>query len=141
MNLILDASVAAKWLFEEPDAERARSLLVASEQRRLKLLAPEILPAEIGSFLWKRVLRGILEAEEAMRHYARFLRVCPALVRISSLAYPALKLALAHRHSIYDSLYVALAASAGFDFVTADERLFRAFAPSFPQVRLLREWS
>ena len=69
MILILDASVAAKWLFEEPDAERARSLLVASEQRRLKLLAPEILPAEIGSFLWKRVLRGVLEAEEAMSHY------------------------------------------------------------------------
>lgn len=141
MNLVVDASVAAKWLFEEPDTARARNLLLGSKEGRLKLLAPEILPVEIGSFLWKRVVRGALEAEEALSHYARFGRVCPALVRISSLAQPALKLALVHRHSIYDSLYVALAASARCDFVTADEKLLRVFAPSFPQVRLLRDWS
>jgi predicted nucleic acid-binding protein len=140
MTVVIDASVAAKWLFKEPDSDRARDLLEGARARRLSLLAPELLPAEIGSMLWKRVFREGLDINDARAEYARFKRTCPALVRIRKLVDSALRLALQHRHSIYDCLYVTLALETPCDFVTADEKLHHALGSSFPQVRLLRDW-
>lgn len=140
MTIVVDASVAAKWLFEETDSAKAKTLLEEIKEGRVESLAPEILPAEIANSLSKRVFRGVLEPLEAEAQYERFRRSCPPLISNGFLAGPALYLALRHRHSIYDCLYVALALETPCDLVTADERLHRAFSPSFPQVRLLRDW-
>jgi predicted nucleic acid-binding protein len=140
MTIVVDASVAAKWLFREAQADRARMLLEESRAGRLSLLAPELLLAEVGNALWKRVYRERLRADEVKVHYARFTRLCPRLIRISGLTEAALHLALEHRHPVYDCLYVALALEASCDLVTADEKLHHAFSPIFPQVRLLRDW-
>jgi predicted nucleic acid-binding protein len=137
MNIVVDASVAAKWLFSERDSERAVALLREIVEGRLRSLAPEILPAEIGNVL---ALRGLLREQQALAEYERFQRSCPALISNKTLAEPALKLALRQRHPIYDCLYLALALDAGCDLITADEKLHRAFGTDFPQVRLLRDW-
>jgi predicted nucleic acid-binding protein len=140
MNVVVDASVAAKWLFLERDSERATALLREVGEGRLRSLAPEILPAEIGNVLAVRVLRGWLREQQAWAEYERFQRSCPALISNKVLAEPALRLALRQRHSIYDCLYLALALVARCDLITADEELHRAFSPYFPQVRLLHDW-
>jgi predicted nucleic acid-binding protein len=140
MTVIVDASVAAKWLFKENDAEKARAILEEAQAGRFSLLAPELLLAEVASSLWKRVRREGLQPADVRAHYSRFVEFCPALVRISSLTEPALSLALAHGHSVYDCLYVALALETRCDLVTADEWLHYALGSSFPQVRLLRDW-
>ena len=140
MTVVVDASVAAKWLFQQQDTDKADAILNRVKQRRLSLLAPEILPAEIANFLWKAVTRAGLDRHDALVQYRRFQRACPALVRISKLSDPALRLALDYHHSVYNCLYVALALASSCDLVTADERLFNAFSPTLPQVRLLRSW-
>ncbi len=140
MTIVVDASVAAKWLFAETDTPKARLLLREIRKGNLQSLAPDILPAEIANSLSKRVFRGMLEALEAEAQFERFRRSCPALIGNGFLATAALQLALRYRHSIYDCLYVALAMATPCDLVTADERLYRAFSPSMPQVRLLRDW-
>lgn len=140
MNVVVDASVAAKWLFLERDSDRAAVLLHEIVEGRLRSLAPEILPAEIGNVLALRVLRGLLREQQALAEYERFQRSCPALISNKTLAAPALNLAVRQRHPIYDCLYLALALEAGCDLITADEKLHRTFAPDFPQVRLLRDW-
>lgn len=141
MTIVVDASVAAKWLFREPDTDRARALLEDAQRGHLSMLAPELLPVEIASSLWKRVYREGLRPEEVEEHYKRFVRFCPALVRIAVLTETAFRLALANKHPVYDCLYVALALGTPCPLVTADERLFRVFSPAFPQVRLLHDWS
>ena len=141
MTIVVDASVAAKWLFEETDSVKAKALLDDIEEGRLKSIAPEILPAEIANSLSKRVFRGVLEPLEAEIQYGRFQRSCPALISNGFLAGAALQLALRHGHSVYDCLYVALALETPCPLVTADEGLFRAFSPVFPEVRLLRDWA
>lgn len=141
MTIVVDASVAAKWLFREPDADRARALLEETQAGHLAMLAPELLPVEIANSPWKRVYREGLRPEEVKAHYTRFLRLCPALVRISALMETAFHLALANKHPVYDCLYVALALGTPCPLVTADEGLFRAFSPAFPQIRLLRDWA
>jgi predicted nucleic acid-binding protein len=140
MIAVIDASVAAKWFFQEPDSDKARDLLEQVRRGQVLLLAPELLAAEIGSMLWKRVLREGVSLDDATAQYARFKRVSVALVRITRLVDSALQLALRYRHSIYDCLYVALALEVPCDLLTADERLYRTFRPSFPRVRLLHNW-
>lgn len=140
MNAVIDASVAAKWLFMEPDSDIARDLLEAASKGQVSLIAPEILAAEIGSMLWKRVLREGVSPDDATAQYFRFKRLRMGLVEIKGLVDDALRLALRQRHPIYDCLYVALALEAGCDLVTADEKMHRAFSSDFPQIRLLHNW-
>lgn len=141
MTIIVDASVAAKWLFRETDTDRARALVEEVRAGQLSMLAPELLPLEVASSLWKRVHREGLGLEEAKTHYDRFARLCPTLVRTAALTKAAFHLALEYKHPVYDCLYVALALEASCPLVTADEGLYHAFRPPFAQVRLLRDWS
>lgn len=141
MNLVVDASVAAKWILREVDADKALDLQRDARFRGVELIAPEILPAEIANALWKRVIREHLIPTEASKLYGKFSDLCPQLIRLSSLVEPALKLAVRFGRSVCDSLYVALALEARCPLVTADERLFQAFSPAFPQVQLLRDWA
>jgi predicted nucleic acid-binding protein len=48
---VIDASVAIKWLVDEPGTAAALSL------RRHRLLAPDLLIAECANVLWKKVRR------------------------------------------------------------------------------------
>ena len=51
--MVIDASVAFKWLVEEDDSALAIGLLGHED-----LLAPGLILAEVGNALWKRILRG-----------------------------------------------------------------------------------
>ncbi len=73
MIAVVDASVAAKWLFQEKDAEKANELLAKALAGRLSLLAPELLPVEIASSLWKRARREGVRPTEVKAHYLRFI--------------------------------------------------------------------
>ncbi len=141
MNLVVDASVAAKWLFVEPDTGKARAILDSAESGELQLLAPEILPAEIANSLWKRTQRGDLDSASALGLFDGFQNVEFKFCRVQELIGPALSIAFRHHHPVYDCLYVVLARREGCDLVTADERLYRAFAHDFARVHLLRNWS
>ena len=141
MNLVVDASVAVKWLFEEPDSEAAEALLISAGEDKLKLVAPTILPAEVANALWKRMRRGDMDRRKTLETGQRFEDVCPLLLPIEDLVQRALELAIDSRHPVYDCLYVVLAEELPADLITADERLYRAFARDFPGVHLLRNLS
>jgi predicted nucleic acid-binding protein len=138
MNIVVDASVAAKWLLAEVDTDKAAALFQAWVAKRIGLLAPEILPVEVSSALWKRVMRGLLPVAEAMRLQNEFNDLGIPLHPIGELADDAFDLALRFRHSVYDGLYLALARKTGADFVTADEKLFNLATPG--STLLLRHW-
>src|SRR5580658_5488081 len=140
MTAVIDASVAAKWLFMEPDSDKAQDLLQGVNNGQVMLIAPDLLVAEIGSMLWKRVLREGVSLVDAKAQYARFERVRVGFAGIRGLVDSALQLAVRQRHPIYDCLYIALALEADCDLITADEKMHRVFSPNFPQVRLLRDW-
>jgi predicted nucleic acid-binding protein len=141
VSIIVDASVAAKWLLFEPERDQAVAILMRWLKGEVNLLAPEILPLELASALWKRVNRGLLPEKSALPLYEDFIRLRLPLAPIGDLAVVALELALRHRHAVYDCLYVALAADLKWDLVTADQKLFTTFGPTFPNVFLLRNWT
>ncbi len=141
MSLIVDASVAAKWLVSEPDSDRAQALLMDWRAARLDLLAPEIILAEIGNMLCKRVLRDRMPTAAAVELYGKFNLLHLPIVPINQFVPQALELAVQNASSVYDCLYLALALNTGSTLLTADEKLYRALRGNFVQVRLLRDWA
>ena len=134
--LVVDTSVAVKWYIPEPGGEHALALRVTGND----LVAPDLLVAEFGNVLWKKVRRGELDSAEAAEIADAFVRACPVRLR-PSLPYSALALDLALRYerSVYDALFLAVAVADGGSYVTADERLVNALAHGdlTPVVRLL----
>jgi predicted nucleic acid-binding protein len=118
--LVIDASVAIKWVIEEPGTPAALAL-----RGRFKLLAPELLVAECANILWKKVTRDELSAKEALLS-ARLLQTAGIeLLPTGSLLETATSLAIELAHPAYDCLYLTLALEKNCRFVTADERLVR----------------
>jgi predicted nucleic acid-binding protein len=123
-TLVVDASVAVKWFLPEPDAEPAVAMLRGSH----RLIAPDLLWIEVASVLWKVARRGSLSADEAQRMIADAAAFPVEIVESVSLLPDALRIATAADRTVYDSLYVALAARDSAVMVTADNRLVNALA-------------
>lgn len=131
-RLIVDASVAIKWVVPEENSAAACSLL--TEGRDLR--SPDLLWAESGNILWKKWRRQELTSQEVgeiltdLRRYP--LHILPA----EPLCDLAWEVARRFDRSFYDSLYLALAVSDSCPLVTADRRLYNALrtAPDFDLV-------
>ena len=118
--LVVDASVAIKWVVAEEGSREADILL---DGRRLA--APDLLMAECANVLWRKVKRGEMTATEA-EVAARLLEQSDVeLMPMRGLLREATELAIRAAHPAYDCFYLSLAAAQGWTFVTADESLVR----------------
>jgi predicted nucleic acid-binding protein len=127
--LIVDASVAVKWIVEEPLREEALDLV-----REHDVVVPDLLPAEVRNALVNRVRRRLGTVEEA-RTAATAFRAIPLIVeRSSDQLERAFDLALAFEHPIYDCIYLALAIARNLTLITADGRMFD-LAQQVPDLR------
>lgn len=141
MRLVVDASVAAKWLLPEPDSDKAEAVLSAWNHGVVALLAPVLLHVEIANLLWKTAAQRIIGADDAKRLLVRFAALKLPLVPTSApLLEEALSFSLSLKHPVYDCLYATLAMQERSELLTADEKLFRALRPSMAAVRLLTDW-
>jgi predicted nucleic acid-binding protein len=134
-TLVIDSSVAVKWFVPEVLSDQAARILDNSYE----LLAPDLLVSELGNVLWKKIRRGEIEIGEAREILAAFRRVPLEILPGLDLVEAALEIAAAHGRTLYDASYVALAVARNCPFITADDRLARAFAagPLGPHVRPL----
>jgi predicted nucleic acid-binding protein len=138
VEYVIDASVAVKWFIPEPQSDRAAFLLAEYRADRLDLIAPDVLIAEVGNTLWKRsVLRGEIASADAQAMYRDFIDLRIPLRSSSALAEAALAIAVAHHHSLYDALYIALALERKCDLISADRTLVTKLSKAFPLLRLL----
>lgn len=123
MNVIVvDSSVAMKWFLPEVMADRAAGLLQGGN----RLCAPDLIFPECGNVLWKKIARGELPADEGQAVLRGLAGAPVAIIPSRTLTEAALTIATAHRVTVYDALYVALAAILDGVLVTADERLVTA---------------
>jgi len=121
-TVVVDASIAIKWIIDEPGTPEALAI-----RRKAKLIAPDLLVAECANILWKKVQRDELSKEEALLA-AKLLQAAEIeLLPARSLLEEATQLAIELNHPAYDCLYLALAIDNKCQFVTADERLLRKF--------------
>ena len=131
-RLVIDASVAAKWVLPEVHSDAARCL-----PTRTTMLAPDLLWAELGNVLWARQKRGELTVVDARDTLAKLRSFRIRVYPLSPLLPAALDLAMAIDHAVYDCLYLALAEVEDSVVVTADRRFHRRVRDSVLADRIL----
>lgn len=123
MSVVVDASVAIKWVVPERGTPEALAMLKGGG-----LSAPDLITPECANILWKKTRRGELSPEEA-RLAARLIeQVELEILPTRTLLEPATQIANLLDHPAYDCIYLALAQARGSVFITADERLLRRLA-------------
>ena len=120
---MVDASVAVKWLVEEPHSEKAAKLL----EDGLLLAAPELIYAEVANTLWAIARRGNIGAAD-LREALDLLAEAPLIVPSSmkQLMPAAARLAADLDNPVYACMYLALAIQEQRPVVTADRRFCNA---------------
>jgi predicted nucleic acid-binding protein len=118
--LVIDASVAVKWVVEEEGSEEAAALA------HQDLVAPELIHPECANVLWAKTRRGELAGQEAPERLHLLLKAPLRLVPTREVLDLALELALELEHPVYDCVYLALALARETSLVTADDRFVRA---------------
>lgn len=122
-TLVIDASVAVKWVVEERGTDDALALRGGPS-----LIAPDLLLAECANILWKKTQRGELTRKEAGLAAGILARSDVELFPTRPLFEMATELAIDLAHPAYDCVYLALAMERDCPFVTADERLVARLA-------------
>ena len=121
MNRVVDASVACKWFFEEDLSAEARALADA----RHVFIAPDLIIAECANVAWRRVRDGQVSLKQAEASLGALPAWFESLTSSAQLHEAAFRIAHTLNHSVYDCLYIALAARDAAPLVTADGGLAR----------------
>ena len=139
--VVVDASLAVKWLVEEDGSDKAHAALQSWVAQDITRIAPHLMPFEVANALHRRVLRGELNVADSIRMIARLLASRLELHQPPDLHVRALQLASQlKQNAAYDAHYLALAESVGCELWTADERFYRAASQSIDNVRWLGEF-
>ena len=118
--LVVDASVGAKWFFEEEYSTFSTALLDSRHQ----LHAPDFFRLELDSIICKRIRRCEIGVEEG-QHVRDTLRVFPVQYHpVNVLDDAAFELANQTLKSPYDCVYLALALLLDGRMITADRRFY-----------------
>jgi len=118
-DLVIDASVAIKWVIEEEGTKEALAL------RGRALAAPDLLIAECANILWRKTRRKELSENEALFAAGLLARADIELVAMRPYLEAATRIAIALDDPAYDCIYIALAEAEGVRLVTADTSLVR----------------
>lgn len=138
--VVVDASVAVKWLVREEHTDRALAILSAWHDDEVTPAAPYLLPFEVANALHRRVFRDQLSVGDTARMISQLLSSRLELHQTVELHVRALELATElHQGAAYDSHYLALAETLNCELWTADERFFRAASQTGRNVRWIGE--
>jgi predicted nucleic acid-binding protein len=115
--LVVDCSVVAAVLFDEPNREDATRVLAGKD-----LFAPELIADEFVSVAIKKSHHGLDDVvRQALTDFADL-----ELTRYRPDVHAQWRLALKHQLTAYDAAYLWLAAELGAPLATFDERLGNA---------------
>ena len=138
--MVVDASLAVKWLVSEVHSDKAFALAHTWASRATQPVAPHLMPVEVANALHRRVLRQEATRETAIRLMESLLASGIELRETRDLHRRALVLAgRLRQNAVYDAHYLALAEALHCELWTADEKFYRAAAPTMGNVRWVGE--
>ena len=140
--VVVDASLAFKWLVREENSDRAWAVSRSWADDGIQTAAPHLLPVEVANALHRRVLLGELTEEHALRLLEHLLASGRELHDAPNLHSSAIRIAgQLLQGAVYDAHYLALADILDCEYWTADERFYRAAAPVTQRVRWIGEFA
>lgn len=124
-TVVLDASVAVRWIVDEEGSDEAARLL----ERDIAWIAPRLMVTEVAAALRRKVADGAIDPALAGQAVDALLQaVADGVLRLTDderTIGQALLLAISLAHKVPDCLYLALAEREGAAIATADDRLAR----------------
>jgi pentatricopeptide repeat protein len=139
--VVVDASLAFKWLVREEHTDKALAILRSWESQGIVPTAPHLMPAEVTNALHRRVVRGEMSLTVAANLIKNLLSSSLELREALELHGRALELAHElQQGAVYDAHYLALSEALDCDLWTADEKFFRAASPMAENVRWIGEF-
>jgi predicted nucleic acid-binding protein len=137
-TLVVDASVALKWLVLEDMSDLAKELSGTGD----RLVAPRLIVTEVANALARKTMQGMLTHNQARLHFNALSQFLPDLIDVDELVEPALENACALRHPIYDLIYLEAARRLDAQLITADRRFIAKIAGTdlARHVTLLSDW-
>ncbi len=141
--VVVDASIALKWVIDESDSDKAQALLGEWSNRRTIMLAPALITYEITNILYQNVRKNEIALERAKSALEDVMLIgiefdIPQDYRLGRRA-----IELAHKFGIkatYDSHYLALAEREDCELWTADTKMWRAVKGELTWVRWLEDY-
>lgn len=126
MRLVIDASVAVKWLADEEGSARARRLLRSG----LELHAPRLLLVEAANALRRKANEREIDPDTMAERFGRLFKTGLVWSAADVVEADALEMAYLADHPVHDFTYFSLAVRVGAQLVTADKKFVNA----------LRDW-
>lgn len=124
MRLVVDASVAVKWLVDEDGSGAADGILEAATE----LHAPRLLASEVANALWRKARLREIERGDVGILAASVAAMPIAWTEDEQICGEAARLAVGLERPVYDCMYLALAHRVDARLVTADVRFANALA-------------
>lgn len=121
---VIDASLVVKCFVPEVHSDAAHRWLEAAHD----YIAPDLLFAEAGNAIWKKVRREELTQDEGRRLAMDLSRVAVEAVSMRGLLPDAHALALSTGITVYDAAYLTLAVRLETQMITGDVRFARTLA-------------
>jgi len=122
-KVVIDTSIAVKWFIKESGSDKAVKLLEDYKDKRIKILAPEIICLELANALYFAARFEGKVLKEALRSfYCLNLSLAPLnepFLQKSSLFTQKFNI------GIYDALFIALAEKEKIPLITADKKHHR----------------
>lgn len=120
--LVVDTSIAVKWFLPEIHFEAASKVL----KSRFELIAPDIIWAEFGNALLKKVRIDEIAVQEAADILKDFIRFPLQTYSSKFILNAAWHMAHDSRNNVYDNLFLSLAINRNCALVTADRKFYDA---------------
>jgi len=123
VKLVIHANVLIKLYVPEVLSQKADSLFRDAENRRIDLIAPDLIYPETGNILWKKQRLKELSRPDVEEITEAILSL-PLVVEPVKLLLPlAVDIAIGYNITVYDAAYVALATVYKTALITADKKL------------------
>jgi predicted nucleic acid-binding protein len=141
--VVVDASLALKWILREPDSDIAKTLLKQWNADKTDVIAPGLFAYEITNILYRQVVAGKLSYDETKQLLKELFSIGISLRFSQYKDISTRAMAFAYQFSLsatYDAHYLALAEHENCEFWTADTRLLNALNGKLPWVRKLVDY-
>ena len=121
---VVDTSALIRlYIPDGPMPDGFEDFLRGVERGQNSAIAPELMAVEAANVLYKKQQSGELSEDECGQLLSEMLSLPIRLFRHRPLLLNAFDLASKHRLTVYDTLYLALAAERGAVVFTADHKL------------------
>lgn len=135
--IVVDASVAVKWLIPETGEDAAKKLLTD----RCQLIAPTLIRIEVSAAVLRAFRENRLPEERARGAIAEWQQMLGDgivhLVPDHEVLGVAVDLSFKSRHPLQDCIYLAVARTMKVELITADDKMFKRGGKAIAGIMLL----